>query len=1043
MLKRFLPMRSISRSVLAEARALFDADWYRPGDNTASGQDMLSDYLRDGWKQGSNPNPFFDGTWYLRRYRDVADAGANPLIHFLQYGAKEYRSPHPLFDTKWYLSRYPTAATSGLNPLLYFLQTGWRNAHSPHPLLDIPRYLAAHVDVSLAGCNPAIHYIQRGWIEGRNPSPLFDIQYYLSQNPDVAALGTEPLQHWVCKGVWNGRNPHPLFDVPYYIANNNQVVAAGLNPTVDFLEDGWRRGSRPHPLFDIDYYLEQNRDVAEKGINPLVHFIESGAKERRNPNAAFHTSWYVGAYPDVASLENPFLDFLSRQGRQVRNPSPDIDLIAYVSDQPSADWRHEHPLTRYLLEGELTGMDVGVYALVRSVGSHISPVRSAPVADGGWEWARHALFARALRDKDRERANRLGISPFAQITCEEGEEEEFARTIRFANTDDPVVSVIVPVFNKAALTLGCLRSLADNAGETAYEVIVADDGSADPSYEYVANISGIRFLRSEDNRGFLRNCNRVAPSARGRFLLFFNNDAQARPGLLDALVAAHSSGVGIVGPKIVYPSGHVQEAGGRIAIDGSSVLIGYAASPIDARYSFPRDVEYISGACLLIEKTLFEELSGFDDCYAPAYYEDVDLCFRVRQRGLTVRYEPRAEIVHALSVTMQAVSTDFKMRQAATNSQRFVDRWQAQIEKNNDVKVLAFYLPQYHAIPENDVWWGPGFTEWSNVAKAVPNYVNHAQPRVPADLGFYNLTQREAIERQIALAHRYGLSGFCFYYYWFDGRRILEKPLDLFLSDQSLKIDFCLCWANENWTRRWDGRDNDILLQQSYTEGFERKIVEDLGRYVRDSRYIRIDGKPLILVYRWDNIPNIREVADRWRSEFRAADLGEIFLAAVDSFDLAWKLENPADIGFDATVGFPPHNMGSPTAKPVKMINDRFDGFVDDYETVALRYATDLPVQVSPHFPGVAVGWDNTARRQDQPYILDNSTPGAFRAWLEHAIEQTRNLNKPEERLVFVNAWNEWGEGAYLEPDRRFGHAYLSALKAALDNEKFTSKERA
>jgi lipopolysaccharide biosynthesis protein len=212
-------------------------------------------------------------------------------------------------------------------------------------------------------------------------------------------------------------------------------------------------------------------------------------------------------------------------------------------------------------------------------------------------------------------------------------------------------------------------------------------------------------------------------------------------------------------------------------------------------------------------------------------------------------------------------------------------------------------------------------------------------------------------------------------------------------------------------------------------------------RFFADERYIRIAGKPLLLLYRWSLLPDIAATAARWREECRNAGIGEIFLAAVDSFDLAWKLGHPKDIGFDATVGFPPHNMGSPQQQAIDLVNTKFEGFVDDYETVALRCATEMPPRLFTHFPAVLPGWDNTPRRQNASYILNRPTPGAFRAWLEYSIERSRNFNPPGQRFVFINAWNEWGEGAYLEPDQRFGHSYLAAVRAALDAHKFQRSE--
>jgi lipopolysaccharide biosynthesis protein len=462
-------------------------------------------------------------------------------------------------------------------------------------------------------------------------------------------------------------------------------------------------------------------------------------------------------------------------------------------------------------------------------------------------------------------------------------------------------------------------------------------------------------------------------------------------------------------------------------------LIGLNDDSDLPQYNFRRSVEYVSGACLLIERKLFENLGGFDSSYAPAYCEDVDLCFRVRARGLKVIYEPSACVCHHLSKTMAQLPNDYKYRQASINAQKVAERWQEQIESDNRVSVIAFYLPQFHAIPENDLWWGPGFTEWTNVSGATPNYIGHDQPRRPADLGYYDLSNPETFAKQIALARRYGISAFSFHYYWFkDGGRILEAPIEMYLANRNFDFPFCLSWANENWTRRWDGAEHDVLLEQRYSEADELALIRDAARFFVDPRYVRIQGRPLFSVYRWALLPDPKATANRWRDECRRLGIGEIYLCAVESFYYSTELRHPADIGCDATIGFPPHNFSSEAQVPVEMTHPNFWGFVDDYTEVAVRCAT-RPKRASIHFPGVVPGWDNTARRQDNPYTLDGSDPGAFKAWLEHSFDTVRQLNSPGERFVFINAWNEWAEGAYLEPDARFGHAYLAAVRQALE----------
>jgi lipopolysaccharide biosynthesis protein len=335
-------------------------------------------------------------------------------------------------------------------------------------------------------------------------------------------------------------------------------------------------------------------------------------------------------------------------------------------------------------------------------------------------------------------------------------------------------------------------------------------------------------------------------------------------------------------------------------------------------------------------------------------------------------------------------------------------------------------------VPQNDLWWGKGFTDWANVTKARPNYIGHNQPRVPADFGYYDLRVPDVMEAQAALARRYGVTGFCYYYYNFDGARLLETPLERMLSTGKPDLPFCLCWANENWTRRWDGRENDILIGQSYSDAYMLGLADDVARYFRADNYIRVDGRPLFLVYRVKELPNPKRVIGAWRNRCRAIGVGEICVAMVESFELSARPEAPQAYGCDLTVEFPAHGMVHDPAKPVTKLNFDWKGSAHDYRELVRAFVR----RADPGFPrlrSVLVGWDSTPRHPNNSLVLEHATPGAFQAWLEWTYRRTMEQNFGDERIVFINAWNEWGEGSYLEPDNRFGHGYLQAVRNALD----------
>jgi glycosyltransferase involved in cell wall biosynthesis len=367
--------------------------------------------------------------------------------------------------------------------------------------------------------------------------------------------------------------------------------------------------------------------------------------------------------------------------------------------------------------------------------------------------------------------------------------------------------------------------------------------------------------------------------------------------------------------------------------------------------------------------------------------------------------------------------------QAGLTKDEFVPLLKAPPLQQDAVKLISFYLPQFHAIPENDAWWGEGFTEWTKVRPAKPQFVGHYQPHVPGELGYYNLLEPGVQRRQVELAKLYGIGGFCFYFYWFGGKRLLEAPIEAYRNDSSLDLPFCLCWANENWTRRWDGQDNEILIAQRNSPEDDIAFIEHVARYLRDPRYIRIGGRPLLLVFRPNLLPSVKDTAQRWRNWCVRNGIGDIYLAYTQSFVAA----DPTKYGFDAAVEFPPNISRPPNITGrVKPLIEKFDGSVYDWRILVKR-SEHYKRPAYKLFRGVCTGWDNTPRRGNRGTVFLNSAPDLYQRWLEMAIGDTeQRAASPDERLVFVNAWNEWAEGAHLEPDNRYGYAYLQATRNAL-----------
>lgn len=349
----------------------------------------------------------------------------------------------------------------------------------------------------------------------------------------------------------------------------------------------------------------------------------------------------------------------------------------------------------------------------------------------------------------------------------------------------------------------------------------------------------------------------------------------------------------------------------------------------------------------------------------------------------------------------------------------------------DDVRAIAFYLPQYHPIPENDAWWGKGFTEWTKVAEAKPLYHGHYQPQLPADLGFYDLRVPEVRQAQAKLARQYGVHGFCYYHYWFNGKRLLERPFTEVLASREPDLPFCVCWANENWTRRWDGLSKEILIAQQYSPDGDRAMIRELIPAFRDPRYIRVRGRPLFLVFRANDLPDPRATAAIWREEAVAAGLPGLYLCRAETFQEATTGQDPAQVGFDAACEFPPHGIQTARSTAAAGLDPAFSGFAYDYAEAARQFAV-RPTPSYRRFHTVMPSWDNTARVGRRANLAVNATPEAYRGWLETVANRTRHEMDGDERLVFINAWNEWGEGCHLEPDRRYGLTWLEATRAAL-----------
>lgn len=353
-----------------------------------------------------------------------------------------------------------------------------------------------------------------------------------------------------------------------------------------------------------------------------------------------------------------------------------------------------------------------------------------------------------------------------------------------------------------------------------------------------------------------------------------------------------------------------------------------------------------------------------------------------------------------------------------------------------DPRLVAFYLPQFHPIKENDIAWGKGFTEWRNVANAQPRFVGHQQPFIPTDLGYYDLRLADTIHDQISLAKKYGVYGFCFYYYWFSGKRLLHTPLDIFLEHKEWDFNFMIAWANENWTKRWDGLDNDVIVAQQYLKSDPLQFIKDVEHILLDPRYITEDGKPVLIVYRGMRLKDPARYIKVWREYFKEQHNKELHIV----FVLGLDLDDMRPMGFDKGLEFEPLTIAKrtnfsevwprPPQLDGKLLDAQFEGGVADYRQVALSDDIGTTFDFDT-YKSVMPSWDNDARKKGKgPTVFYGSNPDLYAKWLDRTI--THEKQKTESPLVFVNAWNEWAEGTVLEPTGHNGHALLNRTAEVL-----------
>ncbi len=1056
---------------------LFDTAYYlRTNPDVArSGENPLVHFVQFGGtpKHPRNPHPLFDSAYYLRRNPDVAAAGNSPLVHFLQLGDADHhrRQPHPLFDNDHYLRYAPEAIESGINSLVHFLR---HCAADPHPLFDCDYYLRQNPGLAAAGANPLLHYLAHATTEPKpqNPHPLFDTGYYLRVNPDVAKAGVNPLTHFVTFGgsAEEQRNPHPLFDARYYLSHNQHAADGPLGAVLHFLKHGSIPGflTSPHPLFDPVYYLRGRSDLPQAAAPALLDLLVNGPSMRADPHALFASSYYRAQLPGRILDDTPAVcHYIEHWTEFQADPHPLFDTGYYLSQDPEPLQARINPLVHFLTVGAARGKDPCPlfsvsfyrqnYPRVTAAGhnplTHFAQLGSSegcrPIApfdpqrmlanlaagapltiglleecvagDTGESFAqdsaRHAeVIVRLRTERDRPQV-KPALPPM--LVVESGDEPAALATLQIPAAPEPVVSILLPVYNQLPITVECICSLVGHTDLSRHEIVIIDDCSEPAVGELLSSVAHVRYLRNEVNSGFLLSTRRAAEVARGQFLLLLNNDTQVTPGWLDALLLTFQQvdRLGAVGPKLVYPDGLLQEAGAKVHRDGATRLIGNLDDPSKPRYNYLRPVDYCSGACLLLRREVYQQIGGLDPVYAPAYYEDVELCLRLRQAGYQIVYNPAAVVIHRLGVTSDKHFETAKRENVPRNRNTLVERWQTTLEELDIVKLICFCPSQFCPTPQTDCGCGPSAIPKRAVAAATFASDGGARPGSAGEQSDQAPHILATMEQQAHLARAHGIYGLCY-----SAGALQDLGLE---TAPGQGLPFCLAWTREDWMR-W--RSRNAPGGPNLAEGAEALIAVCMGHF-HSPRYIRVGGRPLFLV---DAIPlaaPLRPIVESWRALCRREGVGEIYLAAVETSEPSLANHDPRRLGFDAAVELPRRRDPAAATPAAEDFVSRLNGH--DCRT-AMVHAVSRAIPGYPRFRSVLPHWNDSSRQKMPSTSPGHLPPSAYRAWLESAVDDVRIQNFGDERLVFINALCPWPEGDAPETARDPGHNYLQAVKDVL-----------
>ena len=761
-------------------------------------------------------------------------------------------------------------------------------------------------------------------------------------------------------------------------------------------------------LFDPEYYLKTYADIRKADVDPLKHFCKHGYKEGRNPSAIFDIKKYISKHPELKGSDiNPLIHYIEN-GTELNFSSSKSSKIGRIITLATSAIEDPSLLKKFVSEVKRKGLKSAI-----NKSKFLAQKRLSIHNNKSYTKSTEILYP------DR----RLHIIP------------------HYINPDPASHSHLEPTKSKIAIHI-------DVTNIDKIEPILSRIDSTITYDLYITHTKDIDISDIEKSLGNSSIKKSIQHSGIG--------DMEAM-----LLLSTDISEYDIVGHFHTDISDEFERLL-DIIIDNTSstmqlhTILTYLQKDINAIYpeSISKEIKDPSGWYdnKIVAKEItdsvnisikIDDIVSIDYPKSGLFWAKVDAIKDILSIKISDSSSDKNRALRQL-IPIVASSIDGDIyRLHRGNSIDDYRYYEEQIDYsqdivNDDIKVLSYYLPQFHPIPENDEWHGKGFTEWTKVRGANPLFEGHYKQHIPhKDIGYYLLDSADTLRKQSEMMKSAGVHGQIFYHYWFSGKLILEEPVKMLLDTPDIDMPFCFCWANENWTRRWDGDDADVLLGQIYSREDAKAFIEYLIPFFKDSRYIRIDNRPVLYIYRPTSIPDIKEYLEIWESVCTEASIPKPYVVSV----LTRGATDPNEFHMDAGTERILHDW---TENAVADIGDTLYNYEElnahilPYDEVASFYENQSETKPFTYFRSLIATWDNTARYGKDAYLVHGFTPQRFQEWLESTIEYSRRTLAEDRRYIVINAWNEWAEGAHLEPDEYFGYSYLNSIGRALSNQSYS-----